>query len=66
MTHIAKTLAGRTLTYHNYAALTRARKRRRDVIVDSWPENDPPPFGASSADEWDHYRTRHGYSGTRS
>jgi len=62
--YIAKTLAGKTLAYNSRQALDRARVRRQDVIVDSWREDDPPPFGRpNDAQAWDAYRTRHGYSG---
>jgi hypothetical protein len=63
MKYIAKTLSGKTLVYASRDALNRAKRRpRKDVIVDSWPENDPPPTN-SDAQAWDAYRTRRGYAG---
>lgn len=41
---------------------TRPREHARAVVVDSWPESDPPPYGGS-AEEWDVYRKRYGYAG---
>ena len=59
--YIARTLAGQTRRYHSYVALRRAKARRLDVIVESWREDDPPPFGRSNdAHAWSDYRLRHG------
>lgn len=64
--YIARTLSGRTIQYTSHEALQRARTRRKDVIVDSWSAEDPPPFGSSDAASWNDYRQRHRYSGERS
>lgn len=61
-TYTAVTYAGRTIRYADHAALARAiRRRRQDVIVDSWQDTDPPPASRNDAQAWDDYRLRHGH-----
>lgn len=61
---IAARLDGTRTRHVSREALDRARRRAvgSRVIVDSWPESDPPPTNGDAA-AWDAYRTRHGYAG---
>lgn len=59
--YIATTIAGKTITYESLGALNRAKARRKDVIVESWREDNSPPFDrANDASAWDTYRTQRG------
>lgn len=66
MKYIAVTLSGKQIEYSDRASLNRAKDRRKDVIVDSWPADDAPPFGkANDAQAWNDYRTRRVHTGAR-
>jgi hypothetical protein len=57
-------LAGGTIQSTSRKGLRSMATRRGTVVVDSWRNDDPPPFNSSDALAWDAYRARHGVSGS--